>query len=177
MALRTQQIIAYESGVADTVDPLAGSYVVESLTDQIEAMAMAYIEKIDAMGGAMNAINTGFMQREIQEAAYQVQLAIEKGDDVVVGVNDFQVEEEIELESLRVDPSVEEDQVARLAALRARRDGEKVSQLLGKLETAAKGDTPLMPIMVECAESDITLGEICGVLRDVWGEYRPPTFI
>ncbi len=95
----------------------------------------------------------------------------------MVGVNDFQVEEEIELESLRVDPSVEEDQVARLAALRARRDGEKVSQLLGKLETAAKGDTPLMPIMVECAESDITLGEICGVLRDVWGEYRPPTFI
>lgn len=177
VALRTQQIIANESGVADTVDPLAGSYVIETLTDEIEAQAKAYIEKIDALGGAMQAINQGYMQQEIQEAAYRTQRAIEKGEEVVVGVNDYQVEEEIELESLKVDPHVEEDQKARLADLRARRDHEKVSELLGQLETAAKGTTPLMPLMVECAEAKITLGEICGVLRDVWGQYRPPTFI
>ncbi len=177
VALRTQQIIANESGVADTVDPLAGSFVIESLTDEIEAQAKAYIDKIDAIGGAMQAINQGYMQQEIQEAAYRTQRAIEKGEEIVVGVNDFQVEEEIELESLKVDPHVEEDQKARLADLRARRDNEKVSELLGQLETAAKGTTPLMPLMVECAEAKITLGEICGVLRDVWGQYRPPTFI
>ena len=115
VALRTQQIIAHESGVADTVDPMAGSYVIETLTDEIEAQAKAYIEKIDAIGGAMQAINQGYMQQEIQEAAYRTQRAIEKGDEVVVGVNDFQVEEQIELESLKVDPHVEEDQKARLA--------------------------------------------------------------
>ena len=177
VALRTQQIIAHESGVADTVDPMAGSHVIETLTDEIEAQAKAYIEKIDAIGGAMQAINQGYMQQEIQEAAYRTQRAIEKGDEVVVGVNDFQVEEQIELESLKVDPHVEEDQKARLVDLRARRDNDKVSELLGQLETAAKGTTPLMPLMVECAEANITLGEICGVLRDVWGQYRPPTFI
>jgi len=177
VALRTQQIIAHESGVADTVDPLAGSYMIESLTDQIEAIAQDYITKIDAMGGALSAINNGFMQMEIQEAAYRVQRAIEKGEEIVVGVNDFQVEEEIELESLKVNPSVEENQKARLAAMRKARDGEKVAELLGQLETAAKGDTPLMPLLIECAENRVTLGEICGVLRDVWGEYRPPSFI
>jgi methylmalonyl-CoA mutase N-terminal domain/subunit len=177
VALRTQQIIAYESGVADTVDPLAGSYVIENLTDEIEAIARDYIEKIDAMGGALSAINNGFMQREIQEAAYTVQRAIESGEEVVVGVNDFEVDETIELESLKVDPSVEEDQKARLAALRARRDNEKASALLGQLESAAKGDDSLMPLFIECAENNLTLGEICGVLRQVWGQYRPPTFI
>ncbi len=177
VALRTQQIIAYESGVADTVDPLAGSYVIESLTDEIESIALDYIEKIDAMGGALSAINNGFMQSEIQEAAYTVQRAIESGEEVVVGVNDFEVDETIELESLRVDPSVEEDQKARLAALRAGRDNEKASALLSRLETAAKGDDALMPLFIECAEHDLTLGEICGVLRQVWGQYRPPTFI
>ncbi len=177
VALRTQQVIAYESGVADTVDPLAGSYVIESLTDQIEAMAQDYIDKIDAMGGALSAINNGFMQREIQEAAYKVQRAIESGDEIVVGVNDFQVDEVIELESLKVDPKVEENQKTRLSELRKRRDNEKVVNLLGQLETAAKGDSPLMPLFIECAENDITLGEICGVLRQVWGQYRPPTFI
>ncbi|MCB2202468.1 methylmalonyl-CoA mutase family protein [bacterium] len=177
VALRTQQIIAHESGVADTVDPLAGSYVIESLTDEIEAIAQDYIDKIDAMGGALSAINNGFMQREIQEAAYTVQRAIESGEEIVVGVNDFEVEETIELESLKVDPAVEEDQKARLAALRARRDNEKANALLARLETAAKGDDPLMPLFIECAENNLTLGEICGVLRDVWGQYRPPTFI
>jgi len=177
VALRTQQIIAHESGVADTVDPLAGSYVVESLTDEIESIAEDYIEKIDAMGGALNAINNGFMQREIQEAAYRVQRAVEEGEEIVVGVNDFQVEETIELESLKVDPMVEENQRKRLALLREKRDNEKVTALLSKLETAAKGEELLMPLFIECAENRVTLGEICGILRSVWGEYRPPSFI
>ncbi len=177
VALRTQQIIAHESGVADTVDPLGGSYVVESLTDQIETMAKAYLEKIDAMGGALSAINNGYMQQEIQEAAYRVQRAVENREEIIVGVNDFQVEEDIELESLKVDPGVEENQKRQLAELRANRDQEKVTALLGQLENAARSDTLLMPLLVECAESRVTLGEICGVLRDVWGQYQPPSFI
>jgi methylmalonyl-CoA mutase N-terminal domain/subunit len=177
VALRTQQIIAHESGAADTVDPLAGSYVIESLTDQIEAIAMDYIEKIDAMGGALSAINNGFMQREIQEAAYKVQRAVEKGEEIVVGVNAFEVEEEIELESLKVDPNIEEGQKARLADLRSRRDNEKVSVLLSNLKEAAQGDAPLMPHFIECSENLVTLGEMCHTLREVWGEYRPPSFI
>lgn len=177
IALRTQQVIAHESGVADTVDPLAGSYVIESLTDQIEAIARDYIEKIDAMGGALNAINNGFMQREIQEAAYHVQRAVEKGEEVVVGVNDFQIEEQIELESLKVDPEVEGNQKQRLAELRQNRNNEKVNTLLSQLDSAAQGDQPLMPLFIACAENEVTLGEICGVLRQVWGEYRPPSFI
>ncbi len=177
IALRTQQIIAHESGVADTVDPMAGSYVIESLTDQIEAIACDYIEKIDAMGGALNAINNGFMQREIQDAAYHVQRAVEEGEEIVVGVNDFQVEETIELESLKVDPRVEENQRNRLTVLRKKRDNQKVNELLSQLESAAQGDSPLMPLFITCAENKVTLGEICGVLRKVWGEYRPPSFI
>jgi len=177
VALRTQQIIAHESGVADTVDPLAGSYVIESLTDQIEAIASDYIEKIDAMGGALSAINNGFMQREIQEAAYRVQRAIEAGDEIVVGVNDFQMDEVIDLEALKVDPSVEQNQKQRLALLRSARDPEKVEMLLSRLESEAQGDTPLMPLFIECAESKVTLGEICSVLRKVWGQYQPPSFI
>ncbi len=177
VALRTQQIIAHESGVADTVDPLAGSYVIESLTDQIEAIASDYIEKIDAMGGALSAINNGFMQREIQEAAYRVQRAIEVGDEIVVGVNDFRVDEVIDLEALKVDPSVEQSQKQRLALLRSARDPEKVDILLSRLESEAQGDIPLMPLFIKCAESKVTLGEICGVLRKVWGQYQPPSFI
>jgi methylmalonyl-CoA mutase N-terminal domain/subunit len=177
VALRTQQIIANESGVADSVDPLGGSYLIESLTDEIEAIARDYIEKIDALGGALPAINTGFMQNEILEAAYQTQRAIEKGEQIVVGVNEFQVDETIELEALSVDPQVEENQRQQLADLRASRDNEQVSTLLDKLETAARGDGPLMPLFIECAENEVTLGEMCGVLRAVWGQYQPPTFI
>lgn len=177
VALRTQQIIAHESGVADTVDPLAGSYLLESLTDQIEAIARDYIEKIDAMGGAMQAINNGYMQREIQEAAYQTQRAIESGEEIVVGVNDFQVEEKIDLESLQVDPQVEQNQRSRLAALREDRDQTRVAELLTRLETDARGDEPLMPLLIACAENKVTLGEMCHVLRQVWGQYQPPTFI
>jgi len=170
-------VIAHESGVADTVDPLAGSYIVESLTDEIETLAKDYIDKIDALGGAMAAINSGFIQREIQDSAYQAQKAIEEGEEIVVGVNDFQIEEEIELESLKVDPRVEENQRRKLVDIRAKRDNERVNQLLTRLEDSARGEDALMPLFVECAENDVTLGEICGVLRDVWGEYQPPTFI
>ncbi len=177
LALRTQQIIAHESGVADTVDPLGGSYVIESLTDKIESIANDYIEKIDTLGGALPAIKHGFMQREIQEAAYHAQRAIETGEDIVVGVNDFQVDEAIELEALKVDPKVEENQKQKLAELRESRDEQKVNALLSQLETAARGDDSLMPLFIACAENDVTLGEICNVLRDVWGQYRPPTFI
>ena len=177
IALRTQQIIAHESGVADSVDPLAGSYLIESLTDQIEEIAHDYIERIDAMGGALQAINTGFMQNEILDAAYQAQRAIEKGEDIVVGVNEFQVEEKIELESLTVDPQDEENQKRKLAELRASRDPELVSMRLSELENAARDNAALMPLFIQCAEDEVTLGEICGVLRDVWGQYQPPTFI
>lgn len=177
VALRTQQIIANESGVADVVDPLGGSYIIESLTDQIEALASEYIRKIDALGGAQAAIANGFMQREIQQAAYQAQLAIEKGEQVVVGVNAFQAKEELELESLSVDPAIEHNQRLRLAALRTGRDRQKVYELLGQLETAAQGKENLMPLLIACVENDITLGEICGTLRRVWGEYQPPAWL
>jgi methylmalonyl-CoA mutase, N-terminal domain len=177
IALRTQQIIAHESGIADSVDPLAGSYLIESLTDQIEVIARDYIEKIDAMGGALQALNTGFMQNEILNAAYQAQRAIEKGEEIVVGVNEFQVNETIELESLSVDPQVEENQKRQLAAMRADRDNEKVIACLEALENAARAEAPLMPLFIRCAEEEVTLGEICGVLRDVWGQYQPPSFI
>ena len=175
-ALRTQQIIAYESGVADTVDPLAGSYVIEYLTDEIARRAMDYIQQIDALGGALTAIEKGFMQNEISEAAYQAQMAIEKNEQVVVGVNAFQSDEKIELERLKVDPSIEENQRQRLAALRQSRDQGKAAELLGTLAQAAKNQQNLMPLLIECVEHDLTLGEICGVLRQVWGEYQPPVW-
>lgn len=176
VALRTQQIIAYESGVADTVDPLAGSYLIEYLTDEIEQRAQVYLDQIDALGGALAAIEQGFIQNEIQNAAYQTQMAIERGEQVVVGVNRFQVEEKLELERLKVDPAIEMAQRQRLAELRARRDNVRVQELLAHLETAARGEAPLMPLFIECVENDITLGEICNTLRSVWGEYQPPQF-
>lgn len=177
VALRTQQIIAHESGVADSADPLGGAYLIEALTDKIEAIAMDYIEKIDAMGGALQAINSGFMQNEILEAAYSAQRAVEKGEEIVVGLNKYQVDEQIELESLSVNPQLEENQKQKLAALRATRDADTVNACLVELENAARGNAPLMPLFIRCAENEVTLGEICGVLREVWGQYRPPSFI
>jgi methylmalonyl-CoA mutase, N-terminal domain len=177
VALRTQQIIANESGVADIIDPLGGSFLVENLTDQIEEQATAYIQKIDDLGGALAAIDNGYMQREIQEAAYQAQLGIERGEEVVVGVNAFQVKENMELESLAVDPAIEQNQVARLTALREGRDRANANELLNQLDTAARGSENLMPLLVACVENDITLGEICGALRRVWGEYQPPAWL
>ena len=171
VALRTQQIIAHESGAADSIDPLAGSYLVESLTDQIESQAMEYIHKIDEMGGALTAIERGYMQNEIQNAAYAAQQAIEQKRDIVVGVNAFEVEEARTLERLVVDPAIEAGQQARLKSLRESRDAKAVESLLQKLTAAAQGTDNLMPLFIECVEHDITLGEICNTLRRVWGEY------
>jgi methylmalonyl-CoA mutase N-terminal domain/subunit len=177
VALRTQQIIAHESGVADSIDPLAGSYLIEYLTDEIEGRASEYIRKIDDLGGALVAIENGYIQGEIQEAAYHYQQAIESGEEIVVGVNAYQVNEEVELDQLKVDPKIEVGQRARLKALRANRDIDRFNELLSHLETAARESDNLMPVLVECVENDITLGEICGVLRGVWGEYHPPAWL
>ena len=171
VALRTQQILAYESGVADSVDPLAGSYLIEYLTDEMEKGAQEYISKIDDMGGALQSIEKGFMQSEIQNAAYAAQQAIERGEQVVVGVNQFAVDEEVTLERLKVDPAIELGQRERLRELRERRKKERVGELLGKLKSAAGGSDNLMPLFIECVENDVTLGEICNALRLVWGEY------
>jgi methylmalonyl-CoA mutase N-terminal domain/subunit len=176
VALRTQQVIAYESGVADTVDPLAGSYVIEHLTDEIERCAGEYIQRIDEMGGALAAIEQGYIQDEIQNAAYQFQQAVERSEEIVVGVNAFQVDEKMELERLKVDPAIEQGQRDRLAALRRTRDEARVSELLSHLEVAARGSQNLMPLFIECVENSITLGEICGMLRRIWGEYQPPAW-
>jgi methylmalonyl-CoA mutase N-terminal domain/subunit len=176
IALRTQQIIANESGAADSVDPLAGSYLVEHLTDELENKVMDYLKKIDDMGGALSAIDNGYIQQEIQESAYRYQKAVEKEEQLIVGVNSFKVEEKIEMERLKVNPRIETEQHARLASLRETRDNSKVSELKTQLERAAKSDTNLMPIFISCVESDMTLGEICGVLRSVWGEYQPPVW-
>ena len=176
-ALRTQQIIAEETGAADSVDPLAGSYLVEYLTDEISTRAMEYIKKIDAMGGALSAIERGYMQSEIQEAAYRFQKSIESGERTVVGVNKYQSSETVELERLKVDPKIELDQREKLASLRAGRDSSKVSGLLTRLEKDSKTDSNLMPLLIECVEQEITLGEICRVLRGSWGEYQASSFM
>ncbi len=171
VALRTQQIIAHESGVADSVDPLAGSYLIEYLTDEIEKQAEDYISKIDDMGGALQAIEKGFMQNEIQNAAYAAQQAIERKEQIVVGMNAFEVNEERTLERLVVDPAIELGQKAKLKELRESRDQRVAEQLLERLKSAASGTENLMPLFIECVENDITLGEICNTLRVVWGEY------
>lgn len=176
-ALRSQQVIAHESGVADTIDPLAGSYVIEYLTDEIERLAFEYIDKIDEMGGALEAIEQGFMQQEIQESSFQYQREVEKKEKIVVGVNAFQVEETHELESLVVDPEIEQAQRNRLAELRKRRDGIRVNEVLVRLEAEARGTSNLVPIFIEALEQGATLGEICGVLRGVWGEYQAPAWL
>jgi methylmalonyl-CoA mutase N-terminal domain/subunit len=177
VALRTQQIIGHESGVADSIDPFAGSYLVEYLTDEIEQRAEKYINEIDEMGGALAAIERGFIQEEIQKDAYNYQRAVESGEQIVVGLNAFKVAEKVEIERLDIYPAVEEFQCARLAALRARRDSERVSELLNRLDITARGSENMLPLLIDCVENNVTLGEICGALRDVWGEYQPPAWI
>jgi len=174
IALRTQQIIAYETGVADTVDPFAGSYVIEALTDDIYKRAEAYIAQIDELGGALSAIEAGFINNEIENAAYEYQRAVESGEQVVVGVNQFTVQSEDKPDMLRVDPAIEEAQKRKLAQLRAERDTGKVNELRHRLDTAAHGTENLMPLIIECVENDVTLGEIAHTLRGAFGEYRPP---
>ncbi|MGO8693018.1 MAG: methylmalonyl-CoA mutase [Rectinemataceae bacterium] len=173
IALRTQQIIAHESGAAETVDPLAGSYYVESLTNRIEAEADAYLKRVDDLGGAVKAIEQGYIQQEIQDSAYRYQMEIEKGERVVVGLNKFQVSEPRPEGLLRVDPAVGERQVARIRELKARREGARVEAALGELGRVAKGEGNLMPPILEAVRAYATLGEVCDVLRGVFGEYRP----
>lgn len=176
VALRTQQILAYESGVADTVDPMAGSYYVESLTDSIEQRAWKYIEYIDQLGGAVHAIEQGYMQNEIHQAAYDTQRAIERSDQVVVGVNKFNIENEVPPELLRVDRTLGEQQAQRLAKLRQERAESPWRTALENLRAAARGTENLMPYIVDAVRAYATTGEIANVLRDVFGEYRPPLF-
>ena len=171
IALRTQQVIAHESGVADTVDPLAGSYAIEELTTQLEKAAVEYIEKIDAMGGMLRAIEIGYVQGEIQEAAYEYQRAVETGDAVVVGVNSFQTDE-APIPVLRIDAQVERDQAARLQAVRARRNAGNAENALNAIEEAARGTENLLPRILTAVEAEVTVGEISNRLRTVWGEYR-----
>jgi methylmalonyl-CoA mutase N-terminal domain/subunit len=177
VALRTQQIIAYETGVADTIDPLAGSYAVEALTNAIVERAEQYIAQIDALGGALAAIESGFINSEIQTAAYLYQRAVESGEQVIVGVNQFTVDEDVQPEILRVDPAIEAAQRERLAALRATRDNERVSALRARLAESAKGRENLMPLIIACVDADVTTGEVCNTLREVFGEYRPAVLI
>lgn len=173
IALRTQQIIAYESGVTDTIDPLAGSYYVERLTSDIEEKALEYIKKIDELGGAVKAIEQGYIQQEILDSAYNYQMSVESGESVVVGVNRFTVEEEPPKDLMKVDPSVEEKQIEKLNQLRRSRNNEAVKQALAQLREAAAGSENTMPYIIEAVQQYATLGEICGVLREVFGEYRP----
>jgi methylmalonyl-CoA mutase, N-terminal domain len=178
IALRTQQIIAHESGVADTVDPLGGSYYLEWLTDEIQRQATGYIDRIDALGGALRAVEAGYIQREIQAAAYGTQRAIEQGEQIVVGVNRFQGEEAPVSELLRVDESVRTAQVAALEQLRSQRDNARVQALLARIEEAAREPGALlMPLFVEAVEAYATLGEICDRLRAVFGEYTPESWV
>ncbi|MGQ9530114.1 MAG: acyl-CoA mutase large subunit family protein [Candidatus Bathycorpusculaceae bacterium] len=173
VALRTQQIIAYESGVTNTVDPLGGSYYVEALTKEMEEKAMEYIQKIDDMGGAVAAIEKGFFQKEIADSAYRYQRAVEEKKRILVGVNEFTIEEEeIPIELLRIDPKVEKEQVERLQKLRRKRDNRKVKEILEKLHYAAEKEENLMPIIIEAVKAYTTLGEITDVLRKVYGEYK-----
>jgi methylmalonyl-CoA mutase N-terminal domain/subunit len=170
IALRTQQMIAHETGVADVPDAVGGSYYVETLTDQIESAAIEYIERIDKMGGAIEAIREGFMQQEIQDSSYRYQQAIESGENIIVGVNKFEMEEPPPDKLLEVDPKVEAEQVKSLKAVRAERDGAAVEKSLAKLKEAASGDSNLMEVLIECVEGYATIGEICSTLAEVFGE-------
>jgi methylmalonyl-CoA mutase N-terminal domain/subunit len=172
IALRTQQIIAYESGATDTIDPFAGSYAVESLTNEIEKKAWEYIEKIDEIGGMVKAIENGYVQKEILNTAYDTQLKIENKKDVIVGVNEFSTEEEEPREVLKLDPTVEERQKNKLKKLREERDNEKVENALKALKEAANSDENLMEYIIEAVQVYATLGEITNVLRDVYGEFN-----
>ncbi len=172
IALRTQQILAYESEVGDTVDPLGGSYFIEKLTDEIEQRAMQYIQQVDALGGSVEAIKIKYFQNEIARSAYEYQKKIESGEKVIVGVNKFQVEEQFKPEILKIDESVVSRQIQRLQELRKRRDNRKVTATLQALQQAARGSENLMPYILEAVEAYATIGEISNALREVFGEYR-----
>ncbi len=171
IALRTQQIIANESGVTDTVDPLGGSYFIENLTDQLEGYVFEYIRKIDDMGGAVSAVEQGYMQREIHQAAYETQKKIESGEEVVVGMNRYKLEDEPKPELHRIDPELQRKQIEKLETLRSKRDQRRVSARLEELRAGSKGTSNLMPLIINCVRDYCTVGEICGILREEFGEY------
>ncbi len=177
IALRTQQIVAYESGAPQTIDPFAGSYYVESLTNQIEANALAYLEKIDAMGGMLKAIERGYVQQEIQNAAYEYQRAVDHKEAIVVGVNSFTLDQEKPIPLLRIDESLERKQVERLRALRAKRDQAKWQAAIKQVEETARGAGNLMPVIVEAVGANGTVGEISDAMRHVYGEYHETVVI
>ena len=177
IALRTQQIVAYESGAPQTIDPLAGSGYVESLTNQIESDALGYLEKIEAMGGMLKAIERGFVQQEIQNAAYEYQRAVDDKQAIVVGVNSFTLEQEKAIPLLHMDESLERKQVERLRALRAKRDQEKWADAVKRVEDTARGTGNLMPVIVEAVEAHATVGEISDAMRHVYGEYLETVII
>ncbi|MBI3091063.1 MAG: methylmalonyl-CoA mutase family protein [Candidatus Tectomicrobia bacterium] len=174
VAMRTQQIVAYESGIADTIDPLAGSFYVETLTNELEERAWDLIAKIDKLGGAVAAIEKGYYQSEIIESAYRYQREVETGERVIVGVNQFKIDDEPEIVLHQTDPAIELEQVQRLKAVKSRRDAAKVERILAELRTAAQGDANLLPPLIDAVKAYATLGEICAVLRDVFGAYQPP---
>jgi methylmalonyl-CoA mutase N-terminal domain/subunit len=177
IALRTQQIIAYESGAPQTIDPLAGSFYVESLTDQIEAEARAYLDKIEAMGGTLKAIERGFIQQEIQKAAYEYQQAVDRLESVLVGVNAFSIDEEKDIPLQRIDEALERRQVERLRAMRTKRDRMKWKAAIQQVEDTARGTTNLMPAIIEAVEANATVGEISDAMRRVFGEYQETIII
>lgn len=172
IALRTQQIVAFESGAPDTVDPLAGSYFVESLTDEVEQKAWELINRIDAMGGSVSAIESGFMQDEIARSAYEYQRNIESGDKIIVGVNKFTIDKENPIPGFKIDDSIRTLQAEKLQKLRSKRSAKNVDRCLNQIVVAAKEGSNLMPHVIEAAENLCTLGEIAGVLRGVFGEYK-----
>ncbi len=174
LALRTQQVLAYESDVTRTVDPFAGSYVVESLTDELEAAALELMGRVEDLGGAVAAIEQGFQKAEIERSAYRIALEIDSGERTVVGVNKFAIEHEEPYEPLRVDPAIEAEQCARLAALRAERDQGAVDRWLAEVREAAAGTSNVLTPMKEALRARATVGEVSDALREVWGQYVPP---
>ncbi len=177
IALRTQQIIAEEAGVTNTVDPLAGSYYVEKLTDMIEDQAMEYISKIDDMGGMVKAIEAGYVQKEIQDSSYKYQLSVETKDRIVVGVNKYTMQETSRAELLRVNPAVEKKQISKLSIVKKERSAKDVELKLAEVKKAAQSGVNLMPPIVEAVKVYASIGEICGVMREVFGEYKEKIII
>jgi methylmalonyl-CoA mutase N-terminal domain/subunit len=174
VALRTQQIIAEETGVALTADPLGGSYFLERLTDQMEAQAMDYIRKIDELGGIVRAIDIGYPQQEIADAAYRYQLMDDRGEKAVVGVNKYVMPDEKAVEYLRIDPAIEREQIERVGRVKAARDGARVARRLEQLTAACRENRNVMPVLVDAVKDYVSLGEIADVYRRVFGLYREP---
>jgi methylmalonyl-CoA mutase N-terminal domain/subunit len=172
LALRTQQVIAHETGVVNTIDPLGGSYFVEDLTNRLESEAYDYFGRIRALGGVIPAIKENFFQREIADASFRYQSEVEAKQRIIVGVNRYQQEGDEELEILRIDPALEDKQIARVQALRARRDSAAAEAALARLKQGAEGDENLMPLIVDASRAYVTMGEMCDALREVWGVWR-----